>query len=562
MNQETSLAKIASVDHKSPQEQVVTNSTFVPFNSNISVHARDLIKAANGIVFKTTIKAGVLRKIFLDNLPDSARQRFNCRCCLDFLDQHGDMVVINPRTFATTSVLWSGEAIPEPFTAAVEAMAKAVEKADIDRVLYSDAGAAATFGSQTKGSFKHFYLFDLPIGKGRNSFVSATGNGGISTEEYKGLREMVLTYKAKSLELLANQFQNSQQLRGLDKYAARINWLWDLRATWDSQKDSRLKENMLWIASASAGIASLHMGAGGSVMREILDAANGNGDLAFAIKNFLVNTAPENHMRPTTAPSEGELETAKRIVETMGIERSFYRRAARFDELPTTWLPKAVKEPAAVVAEPSIFDGIKTKEAIKAAAEETPSRFNGGTMTLRTFEEDVLPTADKMTILIRGAKQYEFVSAATALHPDAPAILVYDTPEKPMPLSLFARGSGGSYPQVWDIQVTREIEIEVKGIVSITGDLACLADGKDGRLYVLEGCFPTEDTSSCLFPTLMKPELHAVRKFVEAFSTKNMMAGTKEGMLGIYFGVTSAPDLQITVTSGKSITVYRIDRTR
>ena len=70
----------------------------------------------------TTDAAGLF-DLFLDNLPQNARQHYTCNACRNFVTRFGGLVTIGEETGAQHSVMWSTR-VPPFFEKAVDAVRK------------------------------------------------------------------------------------------------------------------------------------------------------------------------------------------------------------------------------------------------------------------------------------------------------------------------------------------------------------------------------------------------------------------------------------------------------
>lgn len=126
---------------------------------------------------------------------------------------------------------------------------------------------------------------------------------------------------AEALRVLEGGHLNSSE-----KFIAPLHWLADLQVKRDSAKDARVKANLLWRAIATAPDGYCHPRAAvtGTLLEDI--AAG----MAFhdVKARFNAKVHPLQYQRPQAAPSEGNLASAEKIVEKLGIARSLERRFA------------------------------------------------------------------------------------------------------------------------------------------------------------------------------------------------------------------------------------------
>jgi hypothetical protein len=86
------------------------NDNYEGFSESIKNYFYASVKAAKGILFKTD--AVGLFDIFLENLPDYARQHYTCNACRHFVDSYGNIVVISGDG-EKFSALWDETNTPE-----------------------------------------------------------------------------------------------------------------------------------------------------------------------------------------------------------------------------------------------------------------------------------------------------------------------------------------------------------------------------------------------------------------------------------------------------------------
>ena len=264
---------------------------------------------------------------------------------------------------------------------------------------------------------------------------------------------------------------------------------------------------------------------------------------------FAAKMRPDQYQRPTAAPSAGNIAQAEKLVEALGIRPSLERRFARVDELRTIWQPVAPVERAA--ARGGIFGHLKAKGEPAVPAVEVPAV----TMTWAKFADKVLPKAKRLQINVpyHGA----FIGMVTAVNPDAPPILKWDSEADRYPVSWYCYMSGSDARQFglstgWaDVQVVTRFPNEV-----VERPMPFLSEG---AILIIEGAHDTRQSGNALFPEILKDELHGARATIEAYARSAQLAGRDESACGYDLRKQQATcTLRAFVDGGWS--GYRIDR--
>ena len=171
----------------------------------------------------------------------------------------------------------------------------------------------------------------------------------------------------------------------------------------------------------------------------------------------------------------------------------------------------------------------------------------------------MLPNAKKIEYKVAYGRN-SYGALVTAEDPEAPPIIQWDSEENRNPVSWYVY-SGGSYAHNWDIGG--------KGYVEVTG-ISLLPnlwqDGYEhqgkGVMFLLKDCKDCRTSSSCLFPEILRKELHEVRATIEAYSHQHPMGGGEEASAcGLICQASTDNWLcDIRVTTDLGVSLYKIDR--
>lgn len=492
-----------------------------------------------------TAEAPDLYSVFLENIPEEARQHYNCNACRHFVNRFGKLVSINPETGKQTAVMWNGQ-MPEFFRSAVKAIKAQVEKARITGVFVSDTEA---LGYAKTGPWTHMAV-DLPkkmVYKGR--IDSADQEAAKKAEDRRILASCLTKYKQEDAEAAVNLLRTGVLYRG-DQILPMAEWFLE------SMKMARGKKtagNILWYRAATAPSGFCHIPASmvGALLEDIAE-----GRSVDSIKErFNEKMNPLQYQRPQAAPAEGNIKRAEEIVGKLGLEKSLERRYARLDEVQAIWRPSKEKNTASTGG---VFSGVpvKGKQSDVKNGVEAPET----AMTFEKFRRTVLPGAKKIELLVSYHAD-SYAGLLTAVHPDAPPILKWDREDERNPFSWYIYHDGSLHGR-WNLNTGWN---EVTAVVlqpNMWSDRPC-GYSSNGALFVLNGAKDLNGPSSaCLFPEILKGELHEVRATIEAFSKTTRPSGREDAdVCGLLIQSSSRwLDVKLRVTNDVGVARYKIDR--
>jgi len=498
----------------------------------------------SGMPLFTTDAFG-LYDLFLQNIPEEARQHYNCNACRSFVNRFGGLVRIDESTGGQHPVMW-GSKVPNFFGDAVKAVRDRVKAAKVVGVFVS---SDKNLGTPVTGSWSHMAV-EMPksmihTDRLRTAFQASAEK----TEDHRLLCEAVKKYRIETVETAVNLLR-SESLYRSEKVLGVAEWFLNVLM---SVKGRRKTYNILWRKAADAPVGFCHVSS--SMIGTLLDDIEAGYDFETVSRKFAEKMNPLQYQRPQAAPSCGNVAQAERIVERLGIENSLKRRFARLDELQTIWLPSTsanrAKKPGGV------FAGIETKENIRKP--EGSVNAPAVTMTWEKFRRTVLSVARKIEFYIAGGTD-NFSAILTAEDPAAPPILQWDAEDRRNPFSWYVY-SGGSSPSRWNLE---------RGYVDVTGVVLQPNMWEEGHehngksvFFILKGAKDTgyRASGNALFPETLKANLREIRSTIEAYSRKSTLGGYEDASAcGIRLQGSSKWNARFRVTTDVGTTVYILDR--
>jgi hypothetical protein len=461
--------------------------------------------------------------IYLNSIPVEFRQHYNCRTCAKFFRWFGSIVTVN-QFGEKIPLFWSwpvGAGAGTFFSRFTDNIREAINSSRIVDTL--EKQSALDLGIAQTGNWSHFAVRSEKI------------IGGPSRKHDFMNVSRALACWDKSIVDKAVSILNSDALYRGSAVIGQAQWLQSLYG---------LIKDQLWKAVAEAPEGFCHPQS--SMLGTLLDDIRAGRKTDVVAKKFAEKMRPDRYQRPTAAPSDQTILQAEKVIEELGASGSLRRRFLRPSEVNAVWRPAEKQK-----LNGGVFDCLKGGTAISDATNDPVD------ITWVKFRDKVMPTAESMKV-VTPRKQLSFCSLVTAVNPDAPPILQWDTMEHRNPVSWYCYLYGAT-PSQFGVPVGRV------PVTSVTL-LPHMWSGNDshhakGVVFTLEGCKDTLNKSLGLFPSFMKSQFHGIRSVIEAYSAKNTVeddGGPAAAGIVLQEGCDVPVDVEVE-SCGQKI-LYRIDR--
>ncbi len=506
-------------------------------------HFNILSKKENAKLFTTN--ATNLYDIFLDNLPEEARQNYTCRACKNFVERFGGLVFIKENG-DVESAIWGK--VPLFFTPSVNVIIDKILNSRVTGVFISDN---EILGKPITGVWQHISV-QLP-----SHMVSTSRLRNQSqlmaekAEDYNILISAINKYPVEAVNQAITLLKTDSLYRS-EKCLGVAEWFKDIHNKISCINDSRKKNNVLWLAVAMAPTGFCHINSSmiGTLLDDIVDGL----PFESVSKRFAEKMSPLQYQRPQARPTVGNIMQAEKIIEKLGIEKSLHRRFAELEELNLLW--KQVKRQELKDTTQGVFSHLITKPKVKKGM-DIPTV----TITWEKFYRTVLPLAKDIEYLVTSGKK-NYSAILTAEFDDAPPIIQWDTNERRNPFSHYVYIGGSSF-SVWNLNT---------GYCKVTG--ICYQPsmwygnfehhGKSVH-FILNGAKDTNykhgGSGNALFPEDLKSELREIRSTIEAYSKEEDICGYSDSSAcGIRLQSGSEWNEIFKVTTDIGTVLYKIDR--
>lgn len=544
-------ALIGSEDRISPELKEKGNLDDQDYEAFIGrVRKRFRENCKRGPLFRTNISGEEIWNWYLSGFEPSEQKYHNCKACKHFITRYGGLVTID-EVGRVESAVWHSADIPQEYYRSIFIITSRVLTSKIQGVFLSET---STLGIPVTNQWTHMSLILPGELVYKKTILDASQREAQKAQDFQTVWRALSEY---SLEVLnqAVTLLEADTLYRSEKVLGPVKWLRDLKVLQcDSRSDenARTFRNKLWRAVALAPDGFCHPRS--AVTSTLLDDLIQGLPFEEVKRRWEEKMHPLQYQRPQAAPTEGNIKQAEEIVAKLGIARSLERRFARLDEIETIWKPTELFE---AQGDGSVFGHLLKKEVKEL---ET----FGQKMTWVKFRSEVLPKAKSIqyqTIFNRES----FTGILTAVHVDAPSILKWDSEDRRNPFSWYLY-HGGSTPETWALPTRRWVDVTA---VTLQPDLWFGATHRhfgESVILILKGCVDTNyapgtvNMGACLFPEILRGELHGVRSTIEAHSRKTRLQGYEQASAcGLMLGKDANAMLRVHYGSG-IVAQIQIDR--
>ena len=502
-----------------------------------------------GVTRLFTTDATDLFTTFLSCLPDSARQHNNCHACRRFFERYAGLVTITPAG-EKVPVICGDFKVPPTFYESLRALRKQVRRANVTGVFLS---SDPVWGTPECGGWVHTHVVPDKHLLFKSLTQSAAQAMAQKKEEMMVLSRSVADYQMFTAAQALTALRDGALYRS-EKATEAAEWFYNLHESLSNASTGMRRLNILWRAAAMAPAGYCHVR--NNMIGTLLDDIQAELPFETIKRRWAEKMDPLQYQRPQAAPAAGNIAQAEKIVEQLQAAGSLRRRWATLEDIQFHWKPKAPAGALSMEKQDGVFSHLLPKSQPKRIQ---PATGKPVTMTWKKFEQTVLPGA--ISIRYRALSADNFCGLVTAADPTAPPILQWDREEERNPVSWYVY-SGVQSPDDWGIHndFTRVTGICLKP--SMWGSKPLAHQGQ-GVIFLLDGAKDKRDPGLCLFPEILKAELHPVRSTIEAFSRRGKLDGREQananGVMFVAGSRTWACELRVVSTLGIE-SVYRLDR--
>jgi hypothetical protein len=478
---------------------------------------------------------GLLSTVYRKSYPIELQQEFNCQTCSKFMKNYGDLALVDEETGALLPLFWNSSDNVDPFIEPVSAVAKLLASGKVTQV-FKLTQQKFHAGIRECGGWTHM-SFEFPSTRVQPEDIPGLSTAS-STELASMLAQVLTDYDLDTVRR-TSQLLLEDKLSYADGHKASIRWLLDLKEKKSDKLEAAnevAKHNLIHHIAASSFLGCLKQLRSGAV-GVLLSDVKENKPFQEIKRSWNGMTQPLAYMRPSAAPSAGNIAVAERLFSSLGLTKEDMRR----EFLTENGIPDNVyifrdrQCSASTPPKKGIFGHIMPKNAPKKSPKqsEIPHKRDSDvpptSMSFSTFVRKVLPNAQKIEYrLPNSIGLYYFITGLPGSkplmqwHDDTNRVSWYTqiTPVNVATHGLYLDWTPVPYiipfPHLWD-------GIPATTTFPLAEDVASAFKyyhSKNSFRYLigLKGIEEPGDLELCLFPTLMKSEFHGVRSTIERYS--------------------------------------------
>lgn len=369
----------------------------------------------SGVSLFTTDVQEDLFEVFLNNIEEEARGHYTCRECAKFVNRFGGLVAIKEKG-KVIPVMWDDKNVPSYFANAVKELKKVVSKATVTGVFLS---SEKTLGQPKTGKWHHMNVSLAKDMIFKDVVKTADQKMAQRLEDFKDLLRSLGDYSIETTNT-ALEILNSDILYRSDKVLGAAQWFKKVQEEFESVKVVKAKKNVVWKAVATAPVKYPQVRS--SMIGTLLDDIEEGLDFASISTRF--KSKMSTYMIAQSAPSDGNVQQAEKLVKQLGIENSLIREYAKIEDIPEfVWKDKKHEAKVPKKESSGIFGNIVTKQKVQVQP-SLQMTMPTNTMTWKKFEETVLGSAEKVEVFIDNDNR--LMAIVNAYDKESPNILQWD----------------------------------------------------------------------------------------------------------------------------------------
>lgn len=384
-------------------------SNFINFQKAIYQQIRTLT-AAGLVLVRADVDPDVLWETYLSSFPEGTnpmlkeRREYDCNNCKSFIRRMGGVIAIDPRTFNKVSI-WN-VSVEGYYQDVANALNKFVSTSPIATVYRSETaivGSAATKDLVRNVSWNHFY------GEVPKTLVVSPSDFATTIGEYnnsyqviqRGLTSLTLDAAETVLELI----DGNSIYRG-NEFRSQVKAFVDLKKKYEAISDSN-KDAFIWHTVSTEHFSARFRN---TVIGTLVEDISSGIDLDTAVAKFESKVAPTNYKRTSAVITPRMIAEAQEVVKDLGLEDDLQRRFAKETDINVSEVLFSANAKKAL----NVFDDL---------TQEASSKFDPKVLTkavaigIKDFLESVLPTSNKVELLVSNNLKSNFVSLIAPIQP-------------------------------------------------------------------------------------------------------------------------------------------------
>ena len=405
-------------NHETERERSM--SDFKPFSQAVTHAFNTMIKKDDGKkmnLFNVDITGDELYAAYLGAFPEGTNPMFrertehDCSCCRNFIKNIGGVVYSDGKVVHT---VWDSvpEGVASEYKIVANALSELVKSKAIKSAFYvgEPSYGAATTKAEDGTTWNHFYAAVPRIYLMKHNTSNVVG---MRNDDVAILKRSVTEITDAAVEIVEELMDQGSLYRG-DEHKGAVKQLKQLKTAYNKLKTDRARE--LWLWTTGTPQTRIRNTVIGTLLTDLSDGK----ELEAAVGSFEAKVAPANFKRPKALVTQKMIDSAKKVVDQLGIEDSLQRRYAVKEDISVNdilFVDGSVKPKLLGGA----FDAVKpTKAGV------VPELKNVESINVEDFINNVLPKANEVELFVKSAMANSFVSLVAPVIADAAPLMKWD----------------------------------------------------------------------------------------------------------------------------------------
>ena len=358
---------------------------------------------------------------YLNGFAPVDRQEHDCNTCKSFVRQYAGLVTITDDMVVKS--IWGFNTSQTEYQGSLDALCRYVQSLPITDVFItknSQLGTHKNYENIRDSDNKitgvvewHHFALDVPARFLTRSAESCEALAAPYRDARnvleRGLREITTEATQTVLDLVAqNALYRGEQYKGICEVFLQ------LQTAYHTVEENK-KSSFCWLQSGIVGqaVSKIRNTAIGTLL---IDLSNPDIELDIALRKFERVVAPTNYQRPqNTVVSAKQIEAARQELEAIGYLPALERRFATADDFTVNNLLFVDRSTAKTL---DIFDTLKSESGVI----EPKNLLRVSELSLEDFIANVIPTAQKIEILVENSHLSNLCSLTAPVNPTAPSM--------------------------------------------------------------------------------------------------------------------------------------------
>lgn len=359
-------------------------------------------------LYRTNIGLDEIKDIYLAAFPEGTNPIYitntqhDCTCCKSFIRNVGGLINIVNGQIIT---IWDSINTNSEYDVVAQAMRDYVLSKPITSVFYASEKKYGVYQNTQvlpDGNTINWNHFNCEIPNHLYKGDKVGELAGQHTTSASMLTDALSMFNTDAIVTVSNLISDGLLYRG-EEHSATIG---NFAKLWNSFKDYPADAKLFGLENFSNPAARFKNTVIGTLVEDISKGV----DIEVAVKSFESKVAPANYKRSKSLITQGMIDTAMKTINDLGIEPALSRRHATISDLninDVLWADRS-----ASIKMQGVAALLST-----SVAKKKPATDNVIEVSIDSFLNDLVPTAESIEVLIENRHQSNFMNILAPVNP-------------------------------------------------------------------------------------------------------------------------------------------------